>query len=559
MPVGFQIASCAQLQTNERVVNIYIDIRIRKLHIKSNLSKFASAYFTHIQMIELTNPIALAAIYSILFENQKIALSKSTSDKIDQSHVFLKNFAKDKIIYGVNTGFGPMAQYRIAEVDQIQLQYNLIRSHATGMGDMLNPIYAKSALLARLQTLSLGYSGIHPNVTVLMTEMINRDILPVIYQHGGVGASGDLVQLAHLALNMIGEGDVIYQGEKVSAAEALAAEGLQPMEIHIREGLALINGTSVMTGIGIVNTIYANRLLNWSITCSAMINELVRAYDDHLSETLNGTKKHRGQQQVAALMREVIADSKLIRKRDEHLYSRKVEERIFKDKLQEYYSIRCVPQILGPIWESLQHCSKTLIEEVNSANDNPIIDVASANVYHGGNFHGDYIAFEMDKLRIAMAKLTMLMERQLNYLLNSSLNEILPSFVNLGKLGLNFGMQGAQFTATSTTAENQTLATPIYTHSIPNNKDNQDIVSMGTNSAWLTKKVIDNAYEVLAIQLLTLIQAVEALDCAAQLSSKSKKVYADIRAIVPIFKEDIVLSPFLTAIKNHTMEHDLMN
>src|SRR5690606_31765228 len=150
----------------------------------------------------------------------------------------------------------------------------------------------------------------------------------------------------------------------------------------------------------------------------------------------------------------------------------------------------------------------------------------------------------MDKLRIAVTKLTMLMERQLNYLLNSSLNEILPSFVNLGTLGLNFGMQGAQFTATSTTAENQTLATPIYTHSIPNNKDNQDIVSMGTNSAWLTKRVIDNAYEVLSIQLLTLVQAVEALDCQSLLSSKSKKVYTDIRSIVPIFKEDLVLSPY---------------
>lgn len=510
-------------------------------------------------MTELTNPITLADFHAVLFDGKGIELPGSMSDRVTQSHNFLKHFAKDKIIYGVNTGFGPMAQYRIDEADQIQLQYNLIRSHATGMGDILDPIYAKSTLLARLHTLSLGYSGIHLNAVELMVAMLNRDILPVIYQHGGVGASGDLVQLAHLALNMIGEGNVIYQGKEMPAATALANEGLQPMQVHIREGLALINGTSVMTGIGIVNAIYGKRLLNWSIACSALMNELVRAYDDHLSETLNGVKKHEGQQRVAARMREIIADSQLIRKRHEHLYSRKVEENIFKDKLQEYYSIRCVPQILGPIWDALQHCTATLIEEVNSANDNPIIDVASETVYHGGNFHGDYVAFEMDKLRIAITKLTMLMERQLNYLLNSSLNEILPSFVNLGKLGLNFGMQGAQFTATSTTAENQTLATPIYTHSIPNNKDNQDIVSMGTNSAWLTKKVIDNAYEVLAIQLLTLIQAVEALECAPLLSSKSKQVYTDIRSIVPIFKEDMVLSPYLAAIKNHVKTHELIH
>lgn len=507
-------------------------------------------------MIELTNPITLADFYDVLFEDQQVNLPNRTSDNIKQSHDFLKSFAKDKIIYGVNTGFGPMAQYRIDEDNQIQLQYNLIRSHAAGMGEQLPPIYVKSTLLARLHTLSLGYSGIHPSAVELMKEMLNRDILPVIYQHGGVGASGDLVQLAHLALSMIGEGNVTYRGKETPAAMALAAEGLEPMQIYIREGLALINGTSVMTGIGMVNAIYGKRLLHWSIACSALMNELVRAYDDHLSETLNTAKKHEGQQQVAAKMREIIADSKLIRKRHEHLYSGKVEEQIFKDKLQEYYSIRCVPQILGPIWEALQHCSSTLINEVNSANDNPIIDVASANVYHGGNFHGDYIGFEMDKLRIAITKLTMLMERQLNYLLNSSLNELLPSFVNLGKLGLNFGMQGAQFTATSTTAENQTLATPMYTHSIPNNKDNQDIVSMGTNSAWLTKKVIDNAYEVLAIQLLTLVQAVEALDCHANLSTKSKQVYAGIRSIVPIFKEDMVLSPYLVAIKEHIKAND---
>jgi len=507
-------------------------------------------------MIELTNPIALADFYAVLFDNETIKLAGSTSDIVNQSHLFLRDFAKDKIIYGVNTGFGPMAQYRIAEADQTQLQYNLIRSHAAGMGDIMDPIYAKSILLARLHTLSLGFSGVHPSVVELMQEMLNRNILPVIYQHGGVGASGDLVQLAHLALNMIGEGEVLYRGRQVPASQAFANERLRPMQVHIREGLALLNGTSAMTGIGIVNVIYGKRLLDWSVACSAMMNELVSAYDDHLSETLNAAKKHDGQRQVAARMREIITDSKLIRKRPEHLYDRKVEETIFKDKLQEYYSIRCVPQILGPIWDAVQHSTTTLIEEVNSANDNPIIDVASASVYHGGNFHGDYIAFEMDTLRIAMAKLTMLMERQLNYLLNASLNGILPSFVNLGKLGLNFGMQGAQFTATSTTAENQTLATPIYTHSIPNNKDNQDIVSMGTNSAWLTKRVIDNAYEVLAIQLLTLVQAVESLGCAERLSSKSKKIYTDIRAIVPIFKEDMVLSPYLLAIKNHVKAND---
>lgn len=508
-------------------------------------------------MIELTNPIGLKDFYAILFENRKIHLSDETKERINNSFIFLRDFAKDKIIYGVNTGFGPMAQYRINESDQIQLQYNLIRSHATGMGDKLSPTEAKAALLARIQTLSLGYSGVHPYAVELMVEFLNRDIIPVIYRHGGVGASGDLVQLAHLALNLIGEGTVIYQGVEQPTAEVLTKEGLKPMDIYLREGLALINGTSVMTGIGMVNAILSKRLFQWSLLCSGMMNEIVNAYDDHLSATLNEAKLHSGQRLVSETLRQNLVDSKLIRKREEHLYNGKVQESIFKDKLQEYYSIRCVPQILGPIWDTLQYTTDTLVAEANSANDNPIVDVASSHVYHGGNFHGDYIALEMDKLRIAITKLTMLSERQLNYLLNPSINEVLPPFVNLGVLGLNFGMQGAQFTATSTTAENQTLATPMYTHSIPNNKDNQDIVSMGTNSASLTRRVIDNAFEVLSIQLVSIAQAVESLQIQDKLSSKHRIVFDQIREVVPAFKEDLYLAPYLESVKQHIRQKDI--
>lgn len=504
-------------------------------------------------MIQIKGSVSLGDFRSIVFDNQKVELSESIQNQVRKSFDFLTGFAEDKIIYGVNTGFGPMAQYRINDEDRIQLQYNLIRSHSSGMGEILPEIYVKSSILARMNTLSLGHSGIHISAIELMKELINRNITPVIYQHGGVGASGDLVQLAHLALTLIGEGEVLYNGEIKSTKEVFEKEGLEPMKIHLREGLALMNGTSVMSGIGIVNLIYAEKLFDYAISCSALINEIMGAYDDHLSEKLNSVKKHSGQQHVASKMREFISGSKLIRKREEHLYNGKVQEEIFKDKLQEYYSIRCVPQILGPIYECIENAKKILIEEVNSANDNPIVDVESQNVYHGGNFHGDYVSFEMDKLRIAITKLSMLQERQLNYLLNPSLNEMLPAFVNLGKLGLNFGIQGAQFTATSTTAENQTLSNSMYIHSIPNNKDNQDIVSMGTNAAWLTKKVIENSFEVISIQLLTLVQAIDYLDCFEKLSPKSQKIYSEIREIVPIFKDDIVLTPYLQSIKSFIM------
>src|SRR5690606_19427273 len=200
------------------------------------------------------------------------------------------------------------------------------------------------------------------------------------------------------------------------------------------------------------------------------------------------------------------------RKREHHLYNGNNEVQIFEEKVQEYYSLRCVPQILGPVLDTLNNVEKILIEEVNSANDNPIVDVEKEHVYHGGNFHGDYVSLEMDKLKLVVTKMGMLAERQLNYLLNNKLNNILPPFVNLGKLGLNFGMQGAQFSAVSTTAENQMLSTSMYIHSIPNNNDNQDIVSMGTNAANTTKTVINNAFEVLAVEVVTIIQALRFLE-----------------------------------------------
>ncbi|PBJ12627.1 histidine ammonia-lyase [Flavobacterium sp. ACN6] len=495
--------------------------------------------------------LSLTEFESIIFGNQKVKISDVVLNRVNESFNFLKEFSGNKVIYGVNTGFGPMAQYRIKESDQIQLQYNLIRSHSSGTGKPLNSECAKAAILARLNTLSLGNSGVHPSVIHLMAELINRDITPLIFEHGGVGASGDLVQLSHLALVLIGEGEVFYKGERRPTPEVFEIEGLKPIQVEIREGLALINGTSVMTGIGVVNVHYATKLLDWSLKASCAINELVQAYDDHFSEELNQTKRHKGQQEVAQRMRQNLSDSTLIRKREDHLYSGENTEEIFKEKVQEYYSLRCVPQILGPVLETINNVATILEDEFNSANDNPIIDVKNKHVYHGGNFHGDYISLEMDKLKIVITKLTMLAERQLNYLLNSKINEILPPFVNLGTLGFNFGMQGVQFVATSTTAESQMLSNPMYVHSIPNNNDNQDIVSMGTNAAVITSKVIENSFEVLAIELITIVQAIDYLGQKDKISSVTRKWYDDVRNIIPEFKEDQVMYPFVQKVKDY--------
>jgi histidine ammonia-lyase len=495
--------------------------------------------------------ITLNDFYQILFQGQAVDISEDALDRVNDCFEFLSGFAKDKLIYGINTGFGPMAQYRIDEKEQLQLQYNLIRSHCAGQGKAIDTLFVKALMIARMNTFLKGKSGVHPDVVLLLKEFINRDIFPVVFEHGSVGASGDLVQLAHLALSLIGEGKMWSEGKQVPAAEVFAEHDLEPLKVRLREGLALMNGTSAMTGVGVVNLIHSRNLLNWSLVASSLISEIVESYDDHFSEELNGAKQHVGQQHVAAQMRSILQDSTLIRKRHEHLYNKKVTDSILEDKVQEFYSIRCVPQILGPVHDTIAYATDVVINEINSVSDNPVIDKDKGNVYHGGNFHGDYVSLEMDKLKIAVTKLSMLAERQLNFLLNNKLNQKLPPFVNLGRLGFNLGMQGAQFVATSTVAENQTLSFPMYVHSIPNNNDNQDIVSMGTNSAQIASKVIENTYQVLAVQLLTTIQAVDYLGFADRLSSVSRQAYQELRELVPVFTEDSIMFEKIVKIKEY--------
>lgn len=488
-------------------------------------------------MIEINERLTLREMEQVLYNGETIRISEKLRSQVVASYEFLKEFSKDKVIYGINTGFGPMAQWRIEDEHLKELQYNIIRSHSTGAGERLPDVCVRAAMLSRLKTFLEGHSGVHITLIDLLIEFINRGICPVVPRHGSVGASGDLVQLAHIALTLIGEGEVSYRGEIRPAGEVMAENGLEPLQMHIREGLAVTNGTAVMTGIGTVNYLQTERLLGWEVLCSVMMNEIASSYDDFMSEVLNGLKFHPGQIRVAELMRSLSEGSKLLRNRKIELFH-KSGEQVFKQKVQPYYSLRCVPQILGPVYDTLMNAGQVIEDEVNSVDDNPIVDMASANVIHGGNFHGDYISFEMDKLKIAVTKMTMLAERQMNYLFHDRINGILPPFVNLGVLGLNYGLQASQFTATSTTAESQTLSNPMYVHSIPNNNDNQDIVSMGTNSALICRTVVENCSQVLAIHLMALVQAVDCLDVADKLAPATRKLYDKVRGIVPVFKDD---------------------
>jgi histidine ammonia-lyase len=420
--------------------------------------------------------LSLDDFSDIVFKQKKISLSASALQEIDTNFHFLQEFSSDKLIYGINTGFGPMAQYKVKEEDLLSLQYNLIRSHSSGCGNLLPPLLVKALMIARLNSLMQAYSGVHRDVVELLVILINQDITPCIYEHGGVGASGDLVQLAHLALVLIGEGEVMYENKIQSTGAVYKQLGIKPLSVHVREGLAILNGTSAMTGIGMVNLIQARKLLEWSAILSAMTNEIVEAFDDHFSYELNIVKHHIGQNRIAEMFRAILKDSKMIRKRSDHLYhAGKIGHDVFEDKVQEYYSLRCVSQVLGPVYDTIAQAEKILTDELNSVNDNPVIDHRNKNVFHGGNFHGDYVSLEMDKL---------------------------------------------------------------YVHSIPNNNDNQDIVSMGCNAAIMTKKVIGNSFEVLSIQLMSILQAIDHLGCHEKLAPHTLALYTAARNIFPKFIED---------------------
>ena len=497
--------------------------------------------------------MTLNELNDYVYSNKKIEISKEQSKKVLEAYNFLEAFSKKKVIYGINTGFGPMAQFRISDSELRDLQYNLVRSHANGTGQRLPDEYVKAVMISRLNTFLLGFSGVSVGVVNTLEAFINNNIVPEIFEHGSVGASGDLVQLAHLALCLIGEGFCYENGERKKTADVLKAKNIDPLELKLRDGLALINGTSCMTGIGMINIIHAKRLMAWSVGISSVINEILNSYDDSFSKELNEVKLHSGQNEIAQRMRTFLKDSNFIKSREEHLFTNEsfLEQEEWQHKIQEYYSIRCVPQILGPINDAIEAAEKLVLEEANSANDNPIIRPDKNNVFHGGNFHGDYISYEMDKLKIGITKLSVLMERQLNFMLNHKLNDKFPAFLNAGKLGLNFGFQGVQYVATSTTAENKMLSNPMSVQSIPNNNDNQDIVSMGTNSAWIAKKVIENAFQVTSVHAMAVCQAIDLLEEKEKnaISTNSKKFYDKIRTKSDFITEDV---PVFESIKSVT-------
>lgn len=452
-------------------------------------------------------------IVAIGIGDKAVALDPSALERCRRSRAFLEQqVAARRVIYGVNTSFGPMCNKIIGDEELGALQVNLIRSHAAGLGDPLKYYIALAVLAVRLNTLVKGYSAVRVELLELMRDMINANIAPYIPECGSVGASGDLVHLAHMALAIIGEGSVFYKGQLTTAKEALKAEGLKPMRLSFKEGIALVNGTSAMTALAAFALFGARKLLSLSCVTAAFALEIFGGIDDAFDQDLHRVKPHPGQQRVAEIIRRLYRGSRNITLREDmHDRIRREEAKgtFFETSInvQDVYSIRCTPQILAPVQETIEHVAKTVHTEANSVNDNPVVIPEKQKVIHGGNFHGQSIAFAMDTLCMAVAEMGTLSERRINKLLDKNLNEGLPELLIAGTVGLTMGFMGAQYVATSTTAENRHLANPVGTLSISCNASNQDVVSMGTVAARKAFRAVSNAKHILTVEVLANLQA----------------------------------------------------
>ncbi len=492
--------------------------------------------------ISVGGRLTLSDIALFLEGNVSIEINKEVLKKIAISKKYLDTVSAREIIYGVNTGFGPLARTHIHPSKQRDLQYNLVRSHAVGQGTPLDQRFVRVMMLLRLHTLAQGFSGVSTEVLQGLKNFIEKGIVPVVFEHGSVGASGDLVQLAHIALALLGEGEVFMEGKRVKTSVAFKKHALKPVPLSGRDGLALINGTSAMTAISAINIIEGEHLTSLAITSSALLLEIVGANIESIHPFISQMRPHKGQTQTAKMMNDLLKGSRLIKNKTHHLMPEVGSNGTspIENVVQEIYSLRCVPQIIGPIIDTISFAKGIVETELNSVTDNPIIS-SLHGALHSGNFHGDYIALEMDKLKIAITKLSLLQERQINFLCNPRLNAVLPPFVTQGTPGLDMGLQGLQFVATSTAAENQVLSTPMSVHTISTNNDNQDIVSMGTNAALMTSRVIENTYQIQAILFASILQAVDFLGIKKELGEGTGHMYEDVRRFFPFFKKDYPL------------------
>ena len=475
-------------------------------------------------------PLSLEVIAGVAYGRESVQIAASARSRILASRkVIDKIVARDNVVYGINTGFGKLADVRIPRAEIGALQLNLVRSHACGIGQPLSEPEVRAMMLLRTNVLALGFSGIRPEIIELLCEMLNARVHPLIPEKGSVGASGDLAPLAHLALSLIGEGEAFFDGKRMESREALKRAKLKPLQLEAKEGLALLNGTQAMHAVGGLSIQRAKRLANIADVAGAMTLEGLRdtpaAFDPRLQEA----RPHRGQKTAAAHLNELLRASEI---RESH---RKDDPRV-----QDAYSVRCMPQVHGAVRDVFAHCEQILEVESASATDNPLVFIESGEVVSGGNFHGAPLAMAFDYAAIALTDLMNISERRVDRLTNPDKSEGLPAFL-AHKPGVESGFMIAQVAAASLVNEARVLAHPASIDNITTSGGKEDHVSMGMTSALKLRSIVDLAENLLAIELLA---AAEALEYRHPLRAGSgvEKAFELVRQVAPALKTDRPLS-----------------
>src|SRR5256885_10255398 len=475
-------------------------------------------------------PLSLEDIAAVAHRREPVQIAASARPRIVASRKVIDNIiARDAVVYGVNTGFGKLADVRIPHEEIGALQLNLVRSHACGIGSPLSEPEVRAMMLLRANVLALGFSGIRLEVIELLCEMLNQRVHPVVPEKGSVGASGDLAPLAHLALSLIGEGEAFFDGKRMESGEALKRGKLKSVQLHAKEGLALLNGTQAMHAVGGLSILRARRLANVADISGAMTLEGLRDTPAAFDPRLHEARPHQGQKASAAHLNELLRESEI---RESH--------RANDPRLQDAYSLRCMPQVHGAVRDVFAHCEQILKVESASATDNPLVFVESGDVVSGGNFHGAPLAMAFDYAAIALTDLMNISERRIDRLVNPDKSEGLPAFLARHP-GVESGFMIAHVAAASLVNEARVLAHPASIDNITTSGGKEDHVSMGMTSALKLRSIVDLAENLLAIELLA---AAEGLEHRRPLKAGVgvEHAFAAVRKIAPPLTQDRSLS-----------------
>lgn len=482
-------------------------------------------------MLELNGqPLSLAEIAAVANGRERVKIAEAARLRVDTSRQVVDEIvARDAVVYGVSTGFGKLSEVHIPRRQLGDLQRNLVRSHSCGVGLPLSAAETRAMMLLRANVLTLGFSGIRYEVIELLTEMLNLGVYPVVPEKGSVGASGDLAPLAHLALGLIGEGEAFYKEKRLPAADALKQASLSSIELEAKEGLALLNGTQAMHAVGGLALNRAIALTEIADIAGAMTLEALKGTPAAFDARIHNARPHPGQQAVAAHLLKLLVGSEI---RKSHLSN--------DPRVQDAYSLRCMPQVHGAVRGALDHCESVLRVESASATDNPLVFVDNRDVISGGNFHGAPLALALDYAAIAMTDLMSISERRIDRLVNPDSNEGLPAFL-AQKPGIESGFMIAHVVAASLLSEAKVLAHPASVDSVPTSGGKEDHVSMGMTGALKFRTIVDNAENVIAIELLA---AAEGIEHRRPLKAGVgvEQAFAVLRSIAPALTQDRALA-----------------